>query len=51
MNVICLGSEVIGPEVATDLVQAFLAAEFQPEERYLRRLKKIEEMERAMMNA
>src|SRR5713226_518912 len=28
MNVLCLGSEVIGPSVARELVAAFLAAEF-----------------------
>ena len=52
MNVLCLGSEVIGAALATDLIRAFLAAEFQPEERYVRRLQKIEAMERgAMTNA
>jgi len=47
MNVLCLGSEVVGAELAADLVQAFLAAEFDGGERYRRRLQKIEEMERA----
>jgi ribose 5-phosphate isomerase B len=52
MNVLCLGSEVIGAELATDLIRAFLAAEFAGEERYVRRLQKIEELERgAMTNA
>ena len=46
MNVLCLGYEVIGPSLAGDLVRAFLAAEFSGGERYVRRLKKIEEMER-----
>jgi len=46
MNVLCLGSEVIGPSVARDLVQAFLGAEFNGGERYVLRLKKIEELER-----
>jgi ribose 5-phosphate isomerase B len=45
MNVLCLGSEVIGPALAADLIRTFLAAEFQGEERYLRRLQKIEELE------
>ena len=47
MNVLCLGSEVVGPELARELVSAFLGAEFVPEERYVRRLRKVQEMERA----
>src|SRR5262249_23713791 len=47
MNVLCLGSEVVGPELAADLVRVFLAASFDGGERYVRRLQKIEEMERA----
>jgi ribose 5-phosphate isomerase B len=46
MNVLCLGSEVIGPSVARDLVKAFLCAHFNGGERYVRRLKKIEDLER-----
>jgi ribose 5-phosphate isomerase B len=46
MNVLCLGSEVIGPELAADLTRAFLEARFDGAERYVRRLEKIEEMER-----
>jgi len=45
MNVLCLGSEVIGPELASELVRAFLGAQFDGGERYVRRLEKIEEME------
>jgi len=46
MNVLCLGSEVIGAELAADLARAFLEARFDGGDRYLRRLEKIEEMER-----
>jgi ribose 5-phosphate isomerase B len=46
MNVLCLGSEVVGPELAAELARAFLAARFDGAERYVRRLEKIEEMER-----
>jgi ribose 5-phosphate isomerase B len=46
MNVLCLGSEVVGPELAADLTRAFLGARFDGGERYVRRLEKIEEMER-----
>ena len=45
MNVLCLGSEVIGAELAAELVRAFLSARFDGAERYVRRLEKIEEME------
>ncbi len=47
MNVLCLGSEVVGAELAAELVRAFLGATFVAEERYIRRLKKVEEMEKA----
>jgi ribose 5-phosphate isomerase B len=50
MNVLCLGSDVIGAELAADLVRTFLAARFSGGERYVERLKKIEAMERAMVN-
>jgi ribose 5-phosphate isomerase B len=46
MNVLCLGSDVIGPSLTADLIRAFLAAEFNGGERYVRRLRKIEELER-----
>jgi ribose 5-phosphate isomerase B len=46
MNVLCLGSEVIGAELAGELVRVFLGAKFDGGERYVRRLEKIEEMER-----
>ena len=45
MNVLCLGSEVVGPELAAELIRAFLGARFDGGERYVRRLEKIEEME------
>src|ERR671925_127967 len=38
MNVLCLGSEVVGPSLAADLVAAFLGAEFNGGERYRRRV-------------
>jgi ribose 5-phosphate isomerase B len=51
MNVLCLGSEVVGPALARDLIAAFLAARFDGGDRYVRRLKKIEDLERAMTSA
>jgi ribose 5-phosphate isomerase B len=47
MNVLCIGSEVVGVELAGELVRTFLAARFDGGERYVRRLGKIEEMERS----
>lgn len=51
MNVLCLGSEVVGPELAAELVRAFVSAEFDGGERYVRRLQKIEGMERMKEHA
>ena len=51
MNVLCLGSEVVGPSLARDLIDTFLRARFDGGERYVRRLKKIEELERGMTHA
>ena len=48
MNVLCLGSEVIGAELAADLVRAFLRAQFDGGERYVERLRKVEAMEKEM---
>lgn len=47
MNVLCLGSCVIGDELAREVVQAFLSAAFSGDERYRRRLAKVEQMERS----
>ena len=46
MNVLCLGSEVVGAELAARPRPTFLAARFDGGERYVERLKKIEDMER-----
>ena len=48
---LCLGSEVIGPSLARDLVRTFLGARFSGGERYVKRLEKIEAIEREMSNA
>lgn len=50
MNVLCLGSEVVGPSLAIDLVRAFLHARFDGGERYVARLQKIEAMEKGLAN-
>ncbi len=48
MNVLCLGSEVVGPSLAADLVRTFLAARFDGGERYVARLEKVKRMESAL---
>jgi len=48
MNVLCLGSEVVGPSMARELVEAFLGATFDGGPRYVERLQKVADMERVM---
>ena len=45
MNILCMGGRTVGPAVAWDLVQTFLAAEFSQAERHLRRLGKVTSLE------
>jgi ribose 5-phosphate isomerase B len=45
LNVICLGGRIEGPELAWDLVQTFLAAEFSQAPRHVRRLRKVATLE------
>jgi ribose 5-phosphate isomerase B len=45
MNIICLGGRTVGPSVAWDLVQTFLAAKFSDAPRHLRRLSKVASLE------
>jgi len=45
MNVLCLGSRIVGTEVVRELVSAFITAEYTNEERHARRLNKVIEME------
>ena len=47
MNVLCLGSGIVGVSLIEEVVRAFLAAEFDThEERFARRLRKIDALER-----
>jgi ribose 5-phosphate isomerase B len=45
MNIICMGGRTVGPSVAWDLVETFLAAEYSQAERHLRRLAKVTTLE------
>lgn len=46
MNMICMGGKVIGPALAEELVNTFLAARFSGAERHQRRLAKVAALER-----
>ena len=50
MNVLVLGSRVIGPELARELLRAFLGATFSGEERHRRRLAKVVALETKARN-
>jgi ribose 5-phosphate isomerase B len=44
-NVLCLGARVVGPALAAEVVRAFAGATFSGEERHVRRLRKIADIE------
>jgi ribose 5-phosphate isomerase B len=46
INVLCLGARVIGPSYAAEIIAAYALAEFSGEERHVRRLAKIDAIER-----
>lgn len=50
MNVLCLGARVVGIELATELVFAFLNARFSREARHQRRLNKVKAIEKRAVN-
>jgi RpiB/LacA/LacB family sugar-phosphate isomerase len=51
MNVLVLGARVIGLELAKELVERFVTAQFTGEERHQRRLEKIKSLENRVRNA
>jgi len=46
MNILCMGGRTVGPAVAWDLVQTFLAADYSQADRHLRRLGKVAALEK-----
>lgn len=46
MNVLCLGSRIVGTHLALEIVQAFLGASFSYDDRHVRRLHKVIDIER-----
>ena len=51
MNILVLGSRVIGPEAAKECVHAFLGAQFTHEVRHVRRIGKIDVLEQKFCDA
>jgi len=49
INVLVMGSRVVGVKLAEDLLKAFLGAQFTHEERHLRRLAKVKALEEKML--
>ncbi|GGA50186.1 RpiB/LacA/LacB family sugar-phosphate isomerase [Pelagibacterium lentulum] len=47
VNVLCIGAWIIGPQIAADVIRAFLAAQFSTEPQFRRRVEKLAEMDRA----
>lgn len=45
LNILVISSDSTSPEDAKKMIEAFLTIPFEPEERFIRRLKKIEERE------
>lgn len=45
MNVLCLGARIIGIELVSELLQAYLGAKFTGDERHVRRLGKVMALE------
>jgi ribose 5-phosphate isomerase B len=51
MNILCMGGRTVGPAVAWDLVQTFLAAEYSQAARHLRRIGKVAALETNNFNS
>jgi ribose 5-phosphate isomerase B len=51
MNVLCIGARVVGVEYAREIVNSFLHAKFSGEERHVRRVEMVHEIENEAMSA
>jgi len=49
MNILCIGARVIGPELAFEIIKAFLGAKYAPQPRHARRLDKILAIEQRVL--
>ena len=45
MNILCMGGRTVGPEVAWEFVETYLASKYSQAERHLRRLGKVAALE------
>lgn len=45
MNVLCMGTRIVGLAMLRELVRAFVSAHFQPDPRFVRRLEKVNAIE------
>ncbi len=50
MNIVCLGSGIVGESLAVEVINTFINAKFKPEERYIRRLEKVKKIEDSQKN-
>ncbi|WP_336057422.1 ribose 5-phosphate isomerase B [Nitratireductor sp. CH_MIT9313-5] len=46
VNIMCIGAQIVGPWLASDLIKAYLEAEFSTSEEFRRRVEKLHEMDR-----
>ena len=46
VNVLCLGAQIVGDQLAFDLLRTYLAAEFSTSEEFRRRVAKLADLER-----
>jgi ribose 5-phosphate isomerase B len=46
VNVLCLGAQIVGDQLAFDLLRAYLDAQFSTSEEFRRRVAKLSELER-----
>jgi ribose 5-phosphate isomerase B len=49
MNVLCVGARIIGPELAYEIVRAFVGARYSPAEHHARRMDKVADIERRVL--
>ncbi len=45
VNIMCIGTQIVGPWLAKDLITAYLAAEFSTDEEFRRRVAKLHAMD------
>jgi ribose 5-phosphate isomerase B len=50
MNIMCIGTRIIGEKLAEELADTFLRAQVSDEERHLRRFAKVQAIERTQLN-